>query len=333
LVALGLVQPCRADPRACPAPYAVAGKVERADPRLDALIDMQAPVEKIADGFGWSEGPIWLPKEQALVLSDVPGNTAYRWSETDGIGRFLAPSGFSGPFDGEPHQGSNGIKRDAQGRLIICQHGDRRVVRLEALNTFTTLADRFEGKRFNSPNDLCCTKSGVIFFTDPPYGLRGLSAKAEFDFSGVFRIDPDGTVSLVTRELAFPNGIGLSPDDKTLYVTSSDEKNPCVLAFNLSTDARPGPSRVLFDARPLGRKLGTSRPMDGMVADERGNLWSAGPGGIVVISPAGELLGEIRIDAPTANCAFGGPDGHSLFITAANTLLRVHTKVRGASFQ
>jgi len=161
-----------AEPRALPAPYPIVGRIERADARFNALLDPQARVEIIADGFRWTEGPVWLPDAQALVFSDVPANTAYRWSELGGVTRFLAPSGYTGPFDGEPHQGSNGLKRDPRGRLLLCQHGDRRIARLEELNTFTTLADRFEGRRFNSPNDLAVTAGGVIFFTDPPYGPR-----------------------------------------------------------------------------------------------------------------------------------------------------------------
>lgn len=322
----------QAAPRALSQPYPTVGSVDRVDPALDALIAPGVGMEKVAEGFRWSEGPVWMPAEQRLCLSDVPANMSYQWSESGGLGVFLAPSGYTGPYDGEPHQGSNGMILDQKGRLLLCQHGDRRVARLEAGCAFTTLADRFEGKRFSSPNDLCCTHDGVIFFTDPPYGLTGLSEKPELDFAGVFRVDVDGTVTLVTRELDRPNGIGLSPDDKTLYVTSSDPKNPIVIALDLLPGGGGGPSRVLFDGRPLCQALGRDRPMDGMTVDEKGNLWSAGPGGIVIISPEGVHLGTLLTGRDTANCAFGGSDGSDLFITASDTLLRIRTKVKGAGF-
>lgn len=321
-----------AEPWALAAPYPLVGRVEAADvsdARLGALIDVQARFEVIADGFGWSEGPVWLPREQALVFSDVPANVAYRWDETSGLTRFLAPSGYTGPAGPAPRQGSNGIKRDSAGRLLICQHGDRRVARLENSGTFTTLAGRFEGKRFNSPNDLAITATGVIFFTDPPYGLENLGVKPDLDFSGVYRLDPDGKVTLVTRELTRPNGIALSPDDRTLYVANSDVKHPVVIAIDLDAGAQAGPSRPFFDARPLCEKLGIARPLDGAAVDEHGNLWATGPGGVVVISPQGDYLGTLLTGRDTANCAFGGPDGRTLFIAASNLILRVRTKVRG----
>lgn len=322
------------EPSARSTPFSTAGRIERTDPRLDELLDTSVPIEVIAQGFRWAEGPLWLPQEEALVLSDVPANTSYRWSEKSGLARFLAPSGYTGPYDREPHQGSNGMELGPKNEVLICQHGDRRVARLEPLNTFTTLADRFEGKRFNSPNDLVATRQGVIFFTDPPYGLNGLSVKPELDFSGVYRLDRDGTVTLVTRELKFPNGIALSPDERTLYIANSDEERPVVIAFDLTADARPaGASRLVFNALPLAKKRGMSRPMDGLTTDERGNLWASGPGGVLILSPQGELLGSLLIDRDAANCAFGGDDGRSLFVTASNALLRIRTKVRGGTFK
>lgn len=328
-----LVVSARSEPFALPAPYPLVGRIEAADqtnPKLEALVDLQARFEVVADGFGWSEGPLWLPGEKALVLSDVPANISYRWSETDGLARFLSPSGYTGPADGEPHQGSNGMELDPAGRVLICQHGDRRVVRREPTGALTMLADRFEGRRLNSPNDLVSTRNGVIFFTDPPYGLSRLSAKAELDFSGVYRLAPEGKVTLVSRDLSFPNGIALSPDERTLYVACSDPKRPVVMAFPLDEQAMPGPARQLFDSSPLAVQLGIERPLDGLAVDESGNLWIAGPGGIVVVSPDGEYLGTLFTGRDTANCAFGGPEGRTLYVTATNVLLRINTKVRGA---
>jgi gluconolactonase len=330
---IGLATAAPAEPWSLQSPYPLVGRVETADPadlRLDTLVELQARFELVADGFRWSEGPVWLPKEQALVFSDVPANVAYRWNEKAGLTRFLAPSGYTGPSEDKPRQGSNGIKRGADNRLLLCQHGDRRVVRLEESGAFTTLADRFEGRRFNSPNDLAITRNGSIFFTDPPYGLNDPAKERELDHCGVYRLSADGTVSLVTRELAFPNGIALSPDDRTLYVTSSDPKNPIVLAVPLDAEAHPaGASRVFFDASPLCSKLGIDRPMDGVAVDEQGNLWATGPGGVLVINQQGSYLGTLFTGRDTANCAFGGPDGRTLFVTAANTLMRIRTKVRG----
>jgi gluconolactonase len=322
-----------AEPFALPAPYPLVGRIEPADqtdPKLEALVDLQARFEVVADGFGWSEGPLWLPAEEALVLSDVPANVSYRWSEKGGLHPFLAPSGYSGPVDGKPHQGSNGMALDPAGRVLVCQHGDRRVVRRDNSGALTVLADRFDGRRFNSPNDLVGTRAGVLFFTDPPYGLG--SAKAELDFSGVYRLAPDGKVTLVSLDLSLPNGIALSPDERTLYVACSDRQRPVVMAIPLDAQARPdGAARLLFDSAPLAAKLGIERPVDGLAVDERGNLWVAGPGGIVVASPDGEYLGTLFTGRDTANCTFGGPDGRTLYVTAANVLLRVSTKVRGAS--
>ncbi len=297
---------------------AFAGSIERLDPALDALLAKDAEVELLAAGFNWSEGPVWL--DGALVFSDVPENTAFRWKEgMDAAEVFLKPSGNTGGGEG---QGSNGLAKDAQGRLVLCMHGDRRVARREADGSFTTLADKWEGKRFNSPNDLVIASDGTIYFTDPPYGLKDKNAR-EIDFDGIYKVTPDGKVTALVKDVRWPNGIALTPDEKTLLVAVSDKDQPRVMSFNLDgSDAR-----VLFDATPLKspqRKGGC----DGLKVDEKGNIWTTGPGGVLVLSPEGRHLGSILTGQATANCAWGD-DGKTLYITADMFLLRVKTLVKG----
>ncbi|HWN96446.1 MAG TPA: SMP-30/gluconolactonase/LRE family protein, partial [Methylomirabilota bacterium] len=200
------------------------GTIERLDPALDDLLPKRAVIEKLAHGFNWSEGPVWMPAGY-LLFSDVPLNTIFKWVPQGGVSIFIQPSGYSGtvPRGGEP--GSNGLTRDKQGRLIACQHGDRRVARWEN-GKWVALADRFEGKRFNSPNDAVVKSNGDIYFTDPPYGLvKNVNDPAkEIPFQGVYRVTPDGKVTLLTSEVTRPNGLAFSPDEKILYVASSDPR-------------------------------------------------------------------------------------------------------------
>jgi gluconolactonase len=303
--------------------------IERIDATFDKLVPVDAKVEKLAEGFNWSEGPVWLNGE--VIFSDVPENIAYRWKE--GMTKaevFLKPSGLTTPTPGFREQGSNGLGRDAEGRLILCQHGDRRIARYEG-GKFITLADRFDGKRFNSPNDLAIRKNGDIYFTDPPYGLEKLndSPLKEIPFSGVYRLS-GGKVSLVTKELPFPNGIGFSPDEKTLYVAISEGKAPRVMSYPVHEDGSVGEGRVFFDALPLTGK-GRKGSCDGLKVDQQGNVWATGPGGVLVISPEGKHLGSILTNVPTGNCCWGD-DGSTLYITADMFLVRVKTNVKGAGW-
>lgn len=299
------------------------GKIERLDPRLDQLIAPDAQIEVLADGFDWSEGPAWNRPEGFLVFSDVPRNTVYQWKPGQGISVFLKPSGYTGPktdYSREP--GSNGLAYDAQNRLILCQHGDRRLARLEKDKTFTTLADRYQGKRFNSPNDLAIKSDGAIYFTDPYYGLPKGAADPtrELDFCGVFRLAPDGEVTLLTKEFTRPNGIAFSPDEKTLYVAQSDPAAALWRAFDVQPDGTLANSRVFFDATD---RVGKHKGMpDGLKVDKAGNLFATGPGGVLVFAPDGTHLGTIQTGQATANCALGD-DGRALYITADMLLLRV----------
>lgn len=298
------------------------GSIEKLDPALDALIAPDAKIEVLASGFNWSEGPVW--RDGGIVFSDVPENTVFGWKEGDTSAKvILKPSGsLSG--DG---QGSNGLQVDAQGNLILCQHGERRIARLEKDGSFTSLADKFEGKRFNSPNDLVIAKSGTIFFTDPPYGLKKGEAP-ELPQHGVYSVTPAGKVSLVIADLRFPNGIALSPDQKTLYIAVSDPKNTRVMAYDLQDDGTAKNGHVFFNAQPL-KSAERKGGCDGLKVDTNGNIWTTGPGGVLIISKDGKHLGSILTGQATANCAFGGSDQSTLYITADMFLLRVKTLAKG----
>ena len=313
-------------------PHAFNMKVERLAPEFDELIPPGAQLEKCAEGFDWSEGPTWF--KDSIVFSDVPQNVIYQWKTGQtAAGEFLRPSGMLTPRPGFREQGSNGLGTDAQGRLLICQHGERRVARVEADGTQTSLADRFEGKRFNSPNDLAVRRSGDIYFTDPPYGLDGLdkSPLKELAWNGVYRIAADGKVTLEIKDLTFPNGIALSPDEKILYVAVSDSKEPRVLAYDVQSDGSLLNARVFFDAKPLAGQGRKGNP-DGLKVDAKGNVFTTGPGGVLVISPAGKHLGTLVTNEATGNCAWG-EDGSTLYITADMFLVRIKTGTKGAGWR
>ena len=306
------------------------GSIERLDPAFDKLVPRDARIEVLAQGFDWSEGPVWVPKLKSLLFSDIPRNQIIAWHADKGIRVFRARSGFTGTsrFEGrEP--GTNGLTLDSRGRLVMCCHGDRLVRRIESDGSATTLASHYQGKRFNSPNDLVYDSKGNLYFTDPPYGLPGglHGPLGELKWCGVFRLAADGTIALLTKEMTAPNGIGLSPDEKTLYVAQSDPRAALWRAFPISQDAATlGAGKVLYDAT----KWVPDRPglPDGMAIDTDGNLWATGPGGVLVFSPAGKLLGVLHTGQRTANCTFG-EDGKTLFITADMYLCRVRTLARG----
>jgi gluconolactonase len=306
------------------------GSIERLDPALDALLPKDAKIEILAKGLDWSEGPVWSKEMKALLFSDVPQNVVYTWTEQGGVAVHLKPSGYTGttPRGGEP--GSNGLTMDKEGRLTLCQHGDRRVARVEKDGKQTALADRFEGKRFNSPNDVIYDSKGNLLFTDPPYGLekRLDDPKKEIPFQGVYRVVPGGKPALVTKEVKFPNGLALSPDEKTLYVAESNPDKPVIWAFDFkAAEGTASNQRVFFDASALAAKKLQGLP-DGLKVDTAGNLWASCPGGIVILSPAGKHLGSILTGEKTANCAWGD-DGSTLYITADMYVCRVRTSARG----
>jgi gluconolactonase len=299
---------------------------ERLDPRFDALVPGDAVIEVLGDGMRWSEGPVWNPADSSILVSDVIANVIYRWKEGEGLQPYIEPSGYTGtePYRGlEP--GSNGLILDSQGRLVLAQHGDRRVARREADGTFTTLADRYQGRRFNSPNDLVYGPNGDLYFTDPPYGLPDTfeSSERELDFQGVYRLTPAGEVHLVTRDLNAPNGIGISPDGSTLYVSNTDDTFVGWMAYPLLADGSVGPGRVFAMAVFDG-----PGNQDGLDIDERGNVFATGTRGVHVFDPDGTLLGRILTNDRTGNVTWGD-DGSVLYIAANHRLLRVRTNTRG----
>lgn len=306
------------------------GVIERLDPALDKLIPPGAVIEKLAEGFDWSEGPAWVPADGCVLFSDVPRNTVYKWKPGAGVSVFLKPSGYTGPpKPGQREPGSNGLTLDAEGRLILCEHGDRRVARLEKDGRKTTLADRFEGKWLNSPNDVVFKSNGDLYFTDPPYGLPKLNndPAKELPFNGVYRLAKNGALMLLTKEMTFPNGLAFSPDEKTLYVANSDPQRAIWMAYDVKPDGTLANGRVFFDATPM--RKGRKGLPDGMKVDARGNLFATGPGGVLIFSPDGKHLGMLNTGEATANCAWGD-DGSTLYITADMFLCRVKTKTRGA---
>lgn len=312
--------------------FQIHGFVERHDGALDSLIAPGTEMEKLAEGFNWSEGPTWLHRQKKVVFSDVPENIIYEWSEKDGLRTFLKPSGYTGTSIDFREQGSNGLTTDRSGNLVICQHGDRRISRHDGNGRFTPLATTYGLRKFNSPNDLVFDRRGNLYFTDPPYGLHGLneSPLKELMFNGVYLRRPSGEVVLLTREMTFPNGIALSPDEKTLYVNQSDSAKPVVMAFPVKADGTVGEGRVFFDAAPLAAK-GLKGMPDGLKVDVQGNLWATGPGGVLVIAPDGHLLGILKTGEATGNCCWGD-DGSTLYITADMYLLRIRTLTRGHGF-
>lgn len=299
--------------------------IERLDPALDELIDADAAIEVIADGYKWTEGPAWDKRNNALLFSDIPNNQICKWDAATGeVSVFMKPSGYDGPKNEYKEPGTNGLWFLPDGRLMACDHGNRRIFRLEEDGSKTTLIDRCEEKRFNSPNDLVRASDGTIFFTDPPYGMIDESVR-EIEWHGVYRLSPDGSVALLTKEFSRPNGIGLSPDEKTLYVAQSDKAKPIYQSFKVNDDKTLSDSKLLLDAKPL---TGDPGMPDGMAIDQNGNLWATGPGGVLIITPEGKLLGRIMMGKPTANCAFG-EDGSTLFITSSNFVCKVKTKAKG----
>ena len=311
------------------APYEIVGSVERLDPRLDLLIPTNAVIEKLAEGFSWAEGPVWLKDGNCLLFSDVPNNTIFEWKDREGIRAFLRPSGYTGSTPRGGEAGSNGLTVDNQGRLVLCQHGDRCVARIKRNGQFNPIAQYFQFRRFNSPNDLVFKSNGDLYFTDPPYGLPKLNEDPakEIPFSGVYRVKPNGEVLLLTDELSFPNGLAFSPDEKRLYVAVSDPKQPVIMAYDLRLDGSLHNGSVFFDAAPLVKPDRTGLP-DGLKVDRAGNLFATGPGGVLVIAPDGTHLGTIHTGQTTANCAWGN-DGSVLYMTADKILCRIKTKTRG----
>ncbi|MEM6365253.1 MAG: SMP-30/gluconolactonase/LRE family protein [Planctomycetota bacterium] len=305
------------------------GRIIREDERLNRYLASDAVIEVLASGFTWTEGPVWVG--DSLLFSDIPRNTIFRWQPggTDNpagsVSIFMKPSGYTGVAFYGKEPGSNGLTLDASGRLTLCEHGDRRISRLTSQGGKLTLVDRFEGRRLNSPNDLVFDTEGNLYFTDPPYGLpnRFDDHRRELDFCGVYRLAANGQLTLLTKSIQRPNGIGLSPDQKTLYVAQSNPDQPNWTAFPLSAAGTLGPGRQIAEASDLMSEA-PGLP-DGMAIHSSGALFASGPGGVYVMLPSGERLGRIHTGGRVSNCTFDS-DESTLYITADDQLCRVAVK-------
>jgi gluconolactonase len=306
------------------------GKIEIYDQRAVGLIDSTAPIEVIGRNYIWSEGPVWVESRKMLLFSDVRQNKVFQWNGKDTPVVFLTPSGYTDTAYRNGENGSNGLTLDKDGKLLLCQSGNRHVVRLNASldspkPAFTVLAANYKGKKFNSPNDLVADSRNNIYFTDPIYGLpqREHDPTRELNFEGVYKIGTDGKITLLIDSISRPNGIALSPDEKILYIGSTDDKLPRWFAYHLDKNGNVESGGVLLDAREMRAKAAVKGGADGFRIDQHGNIFASGPDGINIISPTGKLLGLIKIyNRPVSNCAFNQAKD-VLFITADDMVLRV----------
>ena len=304
------------------------GSIERIDPEFDALVIPDAMVEIIAEGFEWSEGPLWLESQNMLIFSDVPKNTVYKWSEEKGTEVYMKPSGYTGPSSPySKEEGSNGLLLSNDGKLVLCQHGDRKVSLMDApldapSSQFISLADNYEGKKLNSPNDAVFRTNGDLFFTDPPYGLpNGMEdSTKQIPFQGVYKAT-NGVLTLVTDTVTRPNGIAFFPGEKTLLVASSDPEKAIWWAFDLQENDSVTNARVFYDATE-STKIDKKGLPDGLKIDKQGNVFATGPGGVWIFNKDGKLLGKIKISEATSNCAFS-PDEKTLYVTADMYVVRI----------
>jgi len=316
-------------------PSEVNVQIVKNDPAMEQIVGPNPKIFKLAEGFKFTEGPVWIPEAQAskghLLFSDPNSNVVYKYTpngnERGKLDVFRTPSGYSGAGIAEYGQpGSNGLTLDPQGRLTISQHGNRRIVRITDDLKVTAVVERFEGKRFNSPNDVVYRSDGSLYFTDPPYGLPKFDddPAKELPFNGVYKVT-DGKVQLLVKDLTRPNGLAFSPDEKTMYVANSDENYRIWMRYDVAADGTLSNGRVFKD---VSAEKEEGLP-DGMKIDSLGNIWATGPGGIWVFTPEGQHLGTIKPPEQPANCAWGDPDWKTLYITAVSGLYRLKTSVRG----
>jgi gluconolactonase len=347
-------------------PYPTFGKLESNDPRFDKLISPGTKMEKLGEGFEWCEGPVWSKEGGFLLFSDIPRNSVMKWKDGEGCSVYMCPSGYTGitPYPKGKEPGSNANTLDSQGRLTQCEHGDRRISVLTKDGGKRTLADNYQGKRLNSPNDLCFDSKGNLYFTDPPYGLpqQANDPRREMDFCGVFMLqktpwhgaverevngrkvfeakeipaDDQYEIRLLTKEMTRPNGIAFSPDEKKLYVSNSDGPNKAIwMEFNVQPDGTVDKGKVFFDASSWAKAGKVGNP-DGMKIDKDGNLWATGPGGLHIFTPDGKHLGTINPNTgdpgdPISNCAWGD-DGSTLYMTVNHAVARIKTNTKGAGW-
>ena len=302
------------------------GTIERIDPSVDKVISPGTAVEMISEGFEWSEGPLWIENQKMLLFTDVPKNTIYKWTEEKGVEVYLTPSGLTGPGPASKEPGANGLALNNKGELLLCQHGDRRIARMntsieQPSPSFTAMASGYQGKRFNSPNDLTFY-NGDVYFTDPPYGLAADSLK-EIPFQGVYKATSSGNVLLLIDSLTRPNGIAFSPDHKKMYVANSDPDKARWYVYEMSDLATIKSGKILYDATS-STKTEKGLP-DGLKVDSQGNIFATGPGGVWIFNNTGALIGKIKLPEATSNCALS-TDEKTLYLTSDMYLLRLKLK-------
>src|SRR5687768_5400002 len=308
--------------------YKTIGSIERYDAALDNIISANAAIEVLADGFEWSEGPLWIEKHKMLLFSDVPMNTIFKWTEGKGKEVYLKPSGYTGT---EPslckEPGSNGLLLDSAGNLVLCQHGDRQVGKMYAPldkpeAKFISLANKYNAKRFSSPNDAVYNSAGELFFTDPPYGLQtqdDRDPKKEISFNGVYKVKSNGEVILLVDSITRPNGLAFLPGEKKLIVACSDPARPNWYIYDVNGDSLIN-GRIFYSAAEEAK---TMRGLpDGLKIDRNGNVFATGPGGVNIFNSDGKKLGLVKLADPTSNCALS-PDEKTLYITNDMNLVRV----------
>ncbi len=302
----------------------------RMDSEFDTVVPPDARIETVVSGFGFTEGPVWVRDGQYLLFSDIPRNEVMKWSQRSSVSVFLKVSGYSGSRP--KGEGSNGLALDPQGRLLLCEHGNRRVSRLEENGSKTTLADRYEGRRLNSPNDLVVLPDGDVYFTDPPFGLplKEKDPQKELSVGGVYELPQKGALRLLVSDLDFPNGLAFSPDGRALYISVSKASHAVLMKYDVRPNGRLGSGQVFYDMTDAVSKY-PGLP-DGLKVDRKGDLFATGPGGVYVISSSGKLLGRIDAGETAANCAWGD-DGSMLYITASTSVMRIRTTTQGAGWK
>jgi gluconolactonase len=303
------------------------GIIERVDSSINNIISPGAQAEIISEGYDWSEGPVWIESHKMLLFSDVPRDTIFKWTEENRKEVYLTPSGYSDTVKRGGEMGSNGLLLDKDGSLVLCQHGNRQLARMDApldkpAAKYIPLAKSYKGKKFNSPNDAVYNSNGELFFTDPPYGLEKQTddPKKEIPFQGVYKVKTTGEVVLITDSLTRPNGIAFLPGEKTLIVANSDPAKPNWYAFDVGDNDVFTNARIFYSAAGSDKSL-NGLP-DGLKIDKNGNVFATGPGGIWIFNSAGKLLGKLKLPDASSNCAFS-PDEKTLYITNDMYVLRL----------
>ena len=307
-------------------------KIDKAFEILDdeayKIFSTTAQMEVLDSGFIWTEGPLWLHKSEQLLFNDIPANKTFSWSEKEGTKVYLSSSGYTSDLSREGEPGANGLLLNSNGELVLCQHGDRRMAKMNTSidnpsSSFTTIIDQYQGKKLSSPNDATYSKAGNLYFTDPPYGLSSPD-KQETAFNGVYRYTKDGKLSVIDSTLTRPNGIAFSPEGKTLYVANSDPNRAIWMSYNMDDNTGEYSGKKMFFDATKNAKTEKGLP-DGLKVSDKGYIFASGPGGIWVFNPDGKAIARIKTGQATSNCAFG-PNQDILYMTADDYLMRATFK-------